>query len=141
MIRKSHGLPDSAGAGTVAFLSRLLVMVATVHDLDGEVFAWARDQLEKSAAGEVWLAINSTIAPVEGRPVAGFMILTWCRSPILGDPAMSTGTLITGVPTELAVRDVIRKQIATLREQKAAALRTLPAVPRGMNGLRGTGAH
>jgi len=112
-------------------------MKPAVHDLDGEVYAWARDQLEKSAGEEVWLAINSTIAPVEGRPVAGFMILTWVRSPILGDPQMSTGTLITGVPTELAVRDVIRKQLATLREQKSAALRTNPS-PNGFDAkLRG----
>jgi len=101
-------------------------MKPTVHDLDGEVFAWARDQLETSSTEEVWLAVNSTIAPVEGHPVAGFMVLTWIRSPILGDPPMSTGTLITGVPGEMAVRDVIRKQMDTLRDQKASALRTPP---------------
>jgi len=115
-------------------------MTHPVHDLDAEVYAWARDQLEKSATEEIWLSINSTIAPVEGRPVAGFMILVWCRSPILGDPHLSTGNLIIGVPAEVDVREVARQSVAKLRDQKSAALRApLPDSAPRMNGFRPNG--
>jgi hypothetical protein len=120
----------------VAFLSRLAVMKPVIHDLTAEVLAWSTDQLTKSAAEESWLAVQPTIFPVQGQPVAGFMIFVWCKSPVLGDAHMSEGTIISGVPDESAIRQVVRDMIAKLREKKSAIM-AIPAPPKltSVNGF------
>jgi len=77
----------------------------------------------KSATEEMWYAITPMLAPIQGQPVASFMILYWCRNPILGDPHISTGSLITGVPAEAEVRKLTRDSLAKLKDQKADILR------------------
>jgi hypothetical protein len=111
-------------------------MKPVIHDLAADVLAWASDQLGKSATEESWLAIQPTIFPVQGQPVAGFMVFVWCKSPILGDAHLSEGTIISGVPEESAIRQVIRDMVVKLHE-KNAAIMAIPAPPKltSVNGF------
>jgi hypothetical protein len=110
-----------------------------VHDIGADVLAWVLDQLGLSATEQVWVAINPTIAPIQGQPVAGFMILLWCKSPLLGEPHLSTASLITGVPEESAVRQVARDGLGKLADQKIQAMTVPgpPVMPGFTNDLRG----
>lgn len=102
-------------------MARLSVM--KINDIGADVRGWVFDQLMKSATEEMWFAITPMLAPIQGQPVAAFMILYWCRNPILGDPHISTGSVITGVPSEVEVRKLTRDSIAKLIEQKGKILR------------------
>lgn len=108
-----------------------------INDAETDVRGWVSDQLGKSATEEMWFAISPMITPLQGQPVAAFMILYWCRNPILGDPHISTGSLITGVPAEAEVRKLTRDSIAKLREQKAEILRAPVEMPFSGNGRFG----
>lgn len=113
-----------------------------INDIEADVRGWVNDQLGKSATEEMWFAITPTITPINGQPVAGIMILYWCRNPILGDPHISTGSLITGIASEADVRKLTREAITKLKDQKAEILRApvelpVPGSGRFNSNLRG----
>lgn len=96
----------------------------TVIDIDAQVFSWFQNQINASASADedYWIASFPSIAPIQGQSVAGFMLILWGRNPLLGQPHLTTGSFITGVPTEEAVKEAARGMVAKLADDRSALL-------------------
>jgi hypothetical protein len=101
----------------------------TAIDINAQVSAWFHDQINSSTAADEdhWVSSFTSIIPIDGQSVAGFMLILWVKSPLLGQAPISTGNFMTGIPSEDQVREAARGMVAKLHDDRSKMLRAAPS--------------